>query len=61
MSQINISSAEVSKPLCNLNPNKPCRLDNINGRVLKELIEQVATILTFFFSKSLESREIPKD
>jgi hypothetical protein len=61
MPQINISSAGVSKLLCNLNPHKACGLDNIHGRVLKELNEQVAPILTFICSKSLKSGEIPKD
>jgi hypothetical protein len=59
--QINISSAGVSKLLCNLNPHKACGPDNIHGRVLKELNEQVASILTSIFSKSLKSGEIPKD
>ena len=61
MPQINISSAGVSKLLCNLNPHKACGPDNIHGRVLKELNEQVAPILTVIFSKSLKSGEIPKD
>ena len=33
----------------------------IHGRVLKELNEQVAPILTSIFSKSLKSGEIPTD
>ena len=61
MTQINISSAGVSKLLCNLNPHKACGPDNIHGRVLEELSEQVAPILTSIFSKSLKSGEIPKD
>ena len=56
MSQINISSAGVSKLLCNLNPHKTCGPDNIHGRVLKELNEQVAPISTSIFSKSLKFR-----
>ena len=44
MPQLNISSAGVSKLLCNLNPHKACAPDNIHGRVLKELNEQVAPI-----------------
>ena len=60
MQQINIS-AGVSQLLCNLNPHKACRPDNIHGRVLKELNEQVAPILTSIFSKSLKSGEISKD
>jgi hypothetical protein len=38
-----------------------CGPDNIHGRVLKELNEQVAPILTSIFSKSLKSGEISKD
>jgi hypothetical protein len=60
MQQINIS-AGVSQLLCNLNPHKACRPDNIHGRVLKELNEQVAPILTSIFPKSLKSGEISKD
>ena len=60
MPQINISSAGVSKRLCNLNPHKSCGPDNIHGRILKELNEQVAPILTSIFSKSLKSGEISK-
>jgi hypothetical protein len=45
MPQINISSAGVSKLLCNLNPHKP---DNIHGRVLKELNEQVLFKISAF-------------
>jgi hypothetical protein len=44
MPQLNISSAGVSKLLFNLNPHKACAPDNIHGRVLKELNEQVAPI-----------------
>ena len=48
--------------LANLNPHKACGPDNINGRVLKELKDQIAPILTeFFFFKSLETGETPKD
>jgi hypothetical protein len=61
MPQINISSAGVSKRLSNINPHKACGPDNIHGRVLKELNEQVAPILTSIFSKSLKSGEIPTD
>ena len=61
MPQINISSAGVSKLLCNLSPHNAWRPDNIHGRILKELNEQVAPILTSIFSKSLKSGEIPKD
>ena len=51
MPQINTPSAEVLKLLSNLNPHKTCRPDNINGRVLNELNEEV----------TLESGEIHKD
>jgi len=61
MTLINIWSAGVSKLLYNLNPHKACGPDNIHGRVLEELNEQVAPILTSIFSKSLKSGEIPKD
>jgi hypothetical protein len=47
--------------LANLNPHKACGPDNINGRVLKELKDQFAPILTEFVFKSLETGETPKD
>jgi hypothetical protein len=47
--------------LANLNPHKACGPDNINGRVLKELKDQIAPILTeFFFLNHLKQEKHQK-
>jgi hypothetical protein len=56
-----ISETGINKLLANLNPHKTCGPDNINGRVLKELKDQIAPILTEILKKSLETGETPKD
>lgn len=42
MPSIHISETGINKLLANLNPHKACGPDNINGRVLKELKDQIA-------------------
>jgi hypothetical protein len=45
----------------NLNLHKACSPDNINSRVMKNLKDQVAPILTKIYTKSIETGTIPKD
>jgi hypothetical protein len=47
--------------LNNLNPHKARGPDNINSRVMKDLKDQVAPILTKIYTKSIETGTIPKD
>ena len=61
MPKITITEAGITKLLSNINPHKACGPDNINGRVLKELKEQISPILTLIFKKSLDTGETPKD
>jgi hypothetical protein len=41
--------------------HKACGPDNINSRVMKDLKDQVAPILTKIYTKSIETGTIPKD
>ena len=61
MPDIHINNNGILKLLSNINPHKACGPDNINGRVLKELKEHVAPILTLIFTKSLQTGQTPKD
>ena len=47
--------------LNNLKPHKACGPDNINSRVIIDLKDHVAPILTKIYTKSLETGTIPKD
>ena len=61
MPQISIHNPGILKLLSNLNPHKACGPDNINSRILKELREHTAPILTLLFIKSLETGTTPTD
>ena len=59
-SPIHISETGINKLSANLNPHKACGPDNINGRILKELIDQIAPILTDFFLNHLKQEKHQK-
>jgi hypothetical protein len=61
MEQIHINNKGVLNLLNNLNPHKACGPDNINRRVIKDLKDQVAPILTKIYATSIETGTIPKD
>ena len=61
MPHISIHNPGILKLLSNLNPHKACGPDNIHSRVLKELREHTAPILTLLFTKSLETGITPTD
>ena len=61
MPHTSIHNPGILKLLSNLNPHKACGPDNINSRVLKELREHTAPILTLLFTKSLETGITPTD
>jgi hypothetical protein len=61
MADITISVRGVQKMLANLNPTKAAGPDGISPRVLKELAEVIAPILTSIFSSSLQSGDVPRD
>jgi hypothetical protein len=54
MEQIHINNKGVLNLLNNLNPHKACGPDNINRRVIKDLKDQVAPILTKIYATSIE-------
>ena len=58
---LTITTTGIEKLLSNINPHKASGPDNISGRILKELKEITAPILTILFQKSLQSGTIPTD
>ena len=56
----NIISVEgVAKLLHDLNPSKASGPDNISARILKLTAEEIASVLSIIFQKSLDTGEIP--
>ncbi len=51
----------VRKLLSELNASKASGPDNIPCRVLKELADELAPVLTLLYTQSLETGEVPKD
>jgi hypothetical protein len=56
-----VTAERVKIELLKLNPNKSCGPDEIHPRMLKELAEQIALPLAFFFNNTMEKNEIPAD
>ncbi|KAI5607669.1 hypothetical protein C0J50_6989, partial [Silurus asotus] len=54
-----LTTAEVRKTLCRVNPRKSAGPDNIPGRVLRECAEQQADVLTDIFNIYLSSAIVP--
>ncbi|KAI5088080.1 gastrula zinc finger protein XlCGF28.1-like [Silurus meridionalis] len=54
-----LTTAEVRKTLCRVNPRKSAGPDNIPGRVLRECAEQLADVFTDIFDISLSSNVVP--
>ena len=61
MQNITISVSGVSKQLLKLNPGKAAGPDNISPRILKELHNEIAPILTDIFNTSLSEGIVPDD
>ena len=59
MQNITISVSGVSKQLLKLNPGKAAGPDNISPRILKELHNEIAPILTDIFNTSLSEGIVP--
>ena len=51
----------VSKQLSKLNPGKAAGPDDLTSRILKELQNEIAPILTDIFNTSLSEGTVPKD
>ena len=58
---VTITTDGVKKLLQNLNPHKASGPDGISPRVLRELAEEVAPILTTIYQSSISTGEIPSD
>jgi hypothetical protein len=58
---LTITLTGIQKLLNNINPHKASGPDNINGRILKDLQNLTAPILTIIFQKSLQTGCIPSD
>ncbi|KAK3545873.1 hypothetical protein QTP70_016452 [Hemibagrus guttatus] len=54
-----LSTADVRRTLCRVNPRKSAGPDNIPGRVLRECAEQLADVFTDIFNISLTSAFVP--
>ena len=61
MKELQISDEGVTKLLREVNPNKASGPDSIPARILKELADEIAPLLTKIFNKSLEQSEVPAD
>ena len=59
LSDITLTSENVSKKLCSLNPTKSPGIDSIHPRLLKECHLQLSYPLTLLFNKSLQSGTLP--
>ena len=58
---LTITTPGIRKLLDNINPHKASGPDNISGRILKDLQNFTAPILTIIFQKSLQTGCIPSD
>ena len=56
-----ITTPGIQKLLNNINPHKASGPDNISSRILKDLQNLIAPILTIIFIKSLQTGCIPSD
>ncbi|KAK3556347.1 hypothetical protein QTP70_007086 [Hemibagrus guttatus] len=55
-----LTTANVRKTLCRVNPRKAAGLDNIPGRVLRKCAEQLADVFTDIFNTPLSNAIVPK-
>ncbi|MCG7866607.1 MAG: reverse transcriptase family protein, partial [Candidatus Thiodiazotropha taylori] len=61
MDHITCTVEGTTKLLKKINPNKACGPDSIPARILKELADELAPLLTAIFNKCLEEGEVPED
>ena len=61
ISQISVEVDGVRNHLVNLDPYKAAGPDNIPTRLLKEIAQQMAPLLTFIFQGSLDQGKLPSD
>ena len=58
---VHISVEGVKKLLSNLQPGKAPGPDNLSPRVLKELADEIAPILTIIYQSSIDTSKVPSD
>ena len=61
MNDINITEFGVQKLLSAINPSKAGGPDEVPCRVLKELADELAPVLTHIFQQSIKSGEVPAE
>ena len=57
--QLLVRNEGILKLLQHINPSKSSGPDELAGKLLKELANQLAPFLTYLFNKSLETGEVP--
>ena len=61
IAQITINVEGVFNLLIKIEPNKAAGSDGIPPRLLKEMVYQMAPLLTYFFQLSLDQGQLPQD
>ena len=59
MDNLEVKAADIEKMLLNLDPNKSQGPDGINGRILKELANEISPILETMYNKSISEGHLP--
>ena len=59
METIDVKSEDIKKLLLNLDPSKSSGPDGINGRILKELANELSPVLEIMYTKSIEEGHLP--
>ena len=61
ISSLKITETGVERLLANLNPSKASGPDQVPGRILKTLSNELAPVLTHIFRQSLSEGKVPRD
>ena len=61
MKEITVTEHGVCKLLLKINPRKACGPDTIYARILKDLADELAPLLTSIYQKSFDCGEVPED
>ena len=61
LSEIKVNEGGIKKLLAKLNPHKAVGPDKISPRILRDLAEEIAPILTILYQSSLDTGQVPSD
>ena len=61
MSDITVTKEGVVKRLKKINPRKACGPDMIPARILRDMADEIAPLLTIIFQRTLDFGELPDD